>query len=57
VGNKTCEQVTAELYGVTAMAINCGTVSGGQGLAIMVPFRTWEASKETIEKMLATFRF
>jgi len=57
VGNKTCEQITAEQYGVTAMVINCGTVSGGQGMAIMVPFNNWDAAKGTIEKMLATFRF
>jgi hypothetical protein len=57
VGNKTCEQITAEQYGVTAMVINCGTVSGGQGMAIMVPFNNWNAAKGTIEKMLATFSF
>jgi hypothetical protein len=57
VGNRTCEQVTAEQYGVTAMLINCGIVSGGQGMAIMVPFNNWDAAKGTIEKMLATFRF
>ncbi len=57
VGNKTCEQITAEQYGVMAMVINCGTVSSGQGLAIMVPFSNWDAAKGTVEKMLATFRF
>jgi tetratricopeptide (TPR) repeat protein len=57
VGNRTCEQITTEQYGVTAMVINCGTVSGGQGMAIMVPFNNWNAAKGTIEKMLATFSF
>lgn len=57
VGNRTCEQITTEQYGVTAMVINCGIVSGGQGMGIMIPFNNWNAAKGTIEKMLATFRF
>jgi len=56
VGGRTFQQVTSTIDGVRTMMINCGRV-GGQGLGILVPTRSWNASKATIEKVLSSFKW
>lgn len=57
VGGRTFEQVTSTVGGIQTMSINCGKLPNGKGFGIMVPTKSWSASKATIEKVLSTFRF
>lgn len=57
VGGKSYEYVVDNEGAVDALFINCGKLSDGKGLGVMVTFKNWDASKGTIERILSTFRF